>query len=131
MSTVIGESYAYPLECAHRRRIELEAVVTIGATGAIASSIQDDPGFTIARASTGVYIITYPAGADLLGGSIDFTIVSANAVPTVKSQYVTAFAPNSGTATIRTFLADGATAVDPATGDVIRFQIFLNARRDY
>ena len=128
MSTVIGESYPYPMECAHRRRIEVEAVIPLLASGAVGTPlILDDPGITITRTGAGTYNLTFPAGADL-GGFPDGQVAPSTGA--LRSVYFTAFAPNLGTATAVTMNGSG-TATDSAGGDTLRLQFYLNARKDF
>jgi hypothetical protein len=127
MATVIGETYPYPLESAHRRRIEFEMSFLVGAAGAVGTITSDDPGVTVAHGSAGVYNLTFPAGADA-NGQLDGSPVSA--AGTVTGFSINAFAPNLGTAQI-TCRASGGAATDPANGDRVMIQIFMNARREY
>lgn len=130
MSTSAGEVNQYPTRSGHRDRVELEHVIPIGAAGAVAASSgailasQDDPNMSAVHGAAGVYALTFPPAADG-GGQLDGTIVSP--AGTVRGFFTTAFLPNSGTASITCVNAAGA-ATDPANGDVIRVQYFLNGR---
>lgn len=126
MSNVAGEVQYYDLKAGHRDRIELEMRVAIGAAGAVVSPLQfqDDPAMTVTHGSTGVYALTFPPGADG-NGQLDVTVVSP--AGTVKGFWCTAFAPNSGTASIT--ISNGAgVATDPASGDVVMIALTLSMR---
>lgn len=129
MSTVAGEVQNYNSKAGHRDRIELEMQAAIGAAGAVVSPLtfQDDPGMTVAHGATGVYNLTFPASADLRG-SLDVALVSP--AGTVRGFWVTAFAPNSGTAQITVVNASGV-ATDPASGDAMIVQLFLSRLKDF
>jgi hypothetical protein len=126
MSTVVGETQNYAMKAAHRDRIELEMRIAIGAAGAVVSPLQfqDDPNMTVVHGSAGVYALTFPPGADA-NGQLDVTIVSP--AGTVKGFWCTAFAPNSGTASITCSNGAGV-ATDPANGDVIMVALTLSGR---
>lgn len=129
MSDHAGDIPAYQFRCAKRDRVELEMVATIGASGAVVSPLtsQDDPNMSVAHGATGIYNLTFPPAADA-GGTLDVTIVSP--AGTAKGFGTTAFAPNSGTATVVCNNGAG-TATDPANGDVLRFIFTLNMRKDF
>lgn len=129
MSDHAGDIPAYQFRCAHRDRVELECVATIGASGAVNAPLtsQDDPNMSVAHGATGVYNLTFPPAGDA-GGVLDVTVVSP--AGTVKGFGVTAFSPTAGTAQV--VLNNGAgTATDPASADVLRFTITLNMRKDF
>jgi len=126
MASVAGEVNDYTMYAGHRDRIEIELRAQIGSSGAVVSPLQfqDDPNMTVTHGSTGVYNITFPPGADG-NGQLDCTVVSP--AGTIKGFWCTAFAPNSGTASIT--LSNGAgTATDPASGDVIMIALTLSTR---
>lgn len=128
MATVIGDTYPYPLESAHRRRIEIEYAVTLNASGAVGALVSsDDPGVTLTRTGVGTYNVVFPAGADV-GGKIDAVVLPSTGA--LRGTYFTAFNATAGTATVVTLNAAGA-AADSAGGDVLRIQAFLNSRKDF
>lgn len=131
MALVAGETNNYNMKAAKRDRVELEARATItGGAGVVVTPLtaQDDPGMTIVRAgSAGLYNLTFPASADLLG-ALDALIISP--AGTVKGWYCTAFAPNLGTASIQFINAAGA-ATDPAAADSFVVQLTLSMRKDF
>jgi hypothetical protein len=126
MATVAGETLYYNFKAAHRDRVELEMRAQIGAAGSVLLPLQfqDDPNMSVALGATGVYALTFPPGADG-NGQLDVTVVSP--AGTVKGFWCTAFAPNSGTASITTSNGAGV-ATNPANGDVIMITITLSMR---
>ncbi len=125
MSNVAGEVQYYDFKAGHRDRIELEMRALIGGAGAVSSlQFQDDPNMSVTHGATGVYTLTFPPGADG-NGQLDVSVVSA--AGTVRGAWTSAFAPNSGTASITTVNAAG-TATDPANGDVIMITLTLSTR---
>lgn len=126
MSNCAGEVLNYNMKAGHRDRIELEMRIAIGAAGAVVSPLQfqDDAAMSAVHGSAGVYALTFPPGADG-NGQLDVTTVSP--AGTVKGYWVTAFAPNSGTASIT--ISNGAgVATDPANGDVVMVTLTLSMR---
>lgn len=117
-----GDGSDFPVTAKTANTCILRAVIDIGATGA--PTAQCDSGFTISRVSAGLYNITFPPIPDytktlpvLEGG------INASAATTVAGCVPVAFAPGSGTAQIRFFLATPGTGVDPANGDQVWVQI--------
>ena len=126
MAICAGETNHYGFRAAHRDRVELEMRIQIGAAGAVVSPLQfqDDPNMSATHGTAGVYALTFPPGADG-NGQLDVTVVSA--AGTIKGFWCTAFAPNSGTASITCSNGAG-TATDPANGDVIMVALTLSQR---
>lgn len=113
--TALADQNSFPQKAGRGMMTDWLSIVNVGASGApTPDTNKSDPGFTWARASAGVYNITFPPCPR---GVIKPLIVKT-ATPTVFTAHVTAFSDTAGTATIRYNNAAGA-ATDPANGDII------------
>lgn len=123
MSTHAAEIAGYIDRSARRDVITLEAVQTIGASGAVGALDSDDPGITVTKnASAGTYDITYPKAPK---GRLYPSVISV--AGTVVGYNVTAFDPTAGTAQVVTVNGAG-TATNPASGDKIQLMLRLEQR---
>lgn len=113
-----GDGSRFPVVAATATTCIFRAVIDIGATGA--PTAQCDNGFTISRVSAGLYNITFPPIPDYTK-TLPVLEAGVNQSPatTVAGCVPVAFAPASGTAQIRFFLATPGTGVDPANGDQV------------
>ena len=130
MTINAGDIGGYMLKAGNRDRLQLQARATIvGGTGIVVSPLTflDDPAITITRGgSAGLYLLTFPKGADAKG-SLDVALISP--ARTVKSFYLAALDLAAGTASIQTSNAAGA-ATDPAAADSFIVTLWLSTRRD-
>jgi hypothetical protein len=126
MSTIAGECINYNAKSGKRDRIRLEARVTIGAAGAIGSQETDDPGLVVSKnAGTGVYDLVFPKAPK---GSMGPPAIVSPA-GTVKSAWIVSFSATLGTAQVA-IGNGGGTATNPATSDVLVFELQLEMRSD-
>jgi hypothetical protein len=101
--------------------VTFREIVSIGASGAATytSGDSDDPGFTCAKNTTGIYDLTYPKGKRAW---IHVSLQSASL--TVVGCVTTARDANAGTATIKTLAGtNAAVATEPASGDKLMIEI--------
>lgn len=122
MTLIAGDIPDYDLRCAKRDRCLVEADQTIGAAGAVGTLLADDPGVTIAKnAGAGTYDLTYPKA---IRAQIMCNVVSA--ANTVNGWRIVAINAAAGTAQIA-FMAAGV-ITNPANGDVLQIQLWLDQR---
>lgn len=121
MARTLRDHQAYPVFGFDLNLTIVTNLCGIGAIGAVDSTnaLHDlARGVTVARTGAGVYDITYPACPK--ARVVPF--VQKSAAATVTEAICTAIAPSSGTATLR--FSKAGVATDPASGDVIGFNIF-------
>jgi len=111
MAETFGDKSNYPLQTLGQWRLLGQAEFTIGASGAVSSTIGDS-GFTLAKSDTGVYALVYPACPKV---RLFFSLYSP--LLTVTECTRTAESATAGTATITT--SKGGTAAEPASGDKV------------
>lgn len=103
-------------------RVVLLLDVAIGGSGAATYDRQDDPGLTCAKNTTGVYDVTFPKSrAARITGQVMSPLL------TVTKIAVTAIDASAGTATVKT-LDDAATATEPASGDKLWLEFWLDTQ---
>lgn len=104
---------AYPARTGRGDRKLCNAIITIGAAGAVSSIVADDPAFTAANAGAGLFSLTFPKCVRAY-----ITALLVSPASTVKQVYLTALNASAGTATLGTSSGAGA-ATNPASGDLI------------
>jgi hypothetical protein len=127
MTTIAGNIAAqYPVKGAPPKgdRLQLSLDVSIGASGAIGTLTADDPGITATKnGGTGDYTFGFPTAPKGRIGAI--YVVSA--AGTIKGLGVVSFDPTAGTLNMVTHNGGG-TATNPASGDVIHVELWLDTR---
>lgn len=115
MANAAGDMDKKPAYNGRGMRLHACCHVNIGAAGAptVDPLKCDDSGFTITRASAGLYNLVYPRCVDV---RIEVELVSP--LPTVFGYILTAKSATAGTAQFRINNAAGA-ATDPASGDTV------------
>lgn len=117
-----GDGSTYPMKSGTMDTISRRMVIDIGATGA--PTVFGDPGMGATRNTVGVYDITFPPIADYTKTlPILDAGINKSAATTVAGVAKLAFAPGSGTAQIRLYLATPGTGVEAASGDQIWIEI--------
>lgn len=125
MTAIAGDMPHWELRSAKRDRVVICSEQTIGAAGAVGTLVTDDPGVTVAKnASAGTYDIAFPKAHR---ASVYCSVVSP--AGTVKTVSVVALSASAGTAQLVTNNAAGA-ATNPATSDVLLFELLLDMRSD-
>lgn len=117
----IRDANVNPVRSTERELTMLTSSVAIGAAGAVDSTIAGyrvAPGVTVANTGTGTFSVAYPAAPN----ATICAFIELSAAATVTEAILTAKAPSSGTATLRTSKAG--TATNPASGDLIGLVIF-------
>lgn len=123
MATNAADSVVYAAKAATRDLYEYRLKFAVGATGAVGTTVVDDPQVTVTRTGVGTYNITYPAGQDVF---IDFQLLAADVSPTAASFMTTAESPTAGTAT---FVAVNGTAVaEIESGSTLKLTIKVSSR---
>lgn len=116
MSANLLDAPAYPVSGASRERWICSGTFTIGAAGAIDTSVVDDAQMAGDDFGSGVCNLTYPACTK---ARIQASLKSDG---TVQEIVITALTPTSGTAVVKTTKAGVAT--EPESGAVIMIRIF-------
>lgn len=128
MTAVAGNIGAqYPLKTAHggkAERLLMTCQVTIGAAGAIGTVTGDDSGCNVTKnAGTGDYTFSFPPAPAGKPGEVSILSPAG----TIKGYGMIGFDPTAGTLEIVTHNGAG-TATNPASGDVLYFEIWLDTR---
>lgn len=125
MTNVAGDTPHWSLRSAKRDRLVLCSEQTIGAAGAVGAPVTDDPGFTCAKnASAGTYDLTFPKAQ-----RANLQVMLVSPAGTVKTVWIAALSASAGTAQI-VCGNGGGTATNPASSDVILFELLLDMRAD-
>lgn len=104
-----------------RKLVVLQATMTIGAAGAVGATTVDDAAITFTKnGGTGDYAITYPKCA-----RCQVIVSFVSVANTVNNFNVKAKAPTSGT--VNVLALSGATATNPASGDVMEITFLCEA----
>lgn len=116
----IGDYGAYPPFFGSQNTRVWRCKVAIGASGA--ATADGDAGWTVVKANTGVYTVTFPICASNSRPILKCGI-ELSAALTVVDAVATAVSYTAGTATVKTLLNDA--AAQPADGD--KFWLELTA----
>lgn len=62
MSTVVGQTYQYPVRVPKKESVLMSLHFTVDTAGAIvvANTVTCDPGFTVTKSGTGAYAVVFP-----------------------------------------------------------------------
>ncbi len=115
-------SVPYQAGAVGQEQVLCAGTFTIGAAGAISSSVVDDPALTLgADSGTGIHALTYPL---CVSCKIKVQLVSASL--TVSEATVTAISATAGTATIK--LTKAGTGAQAASGNIIYVTVIGKVR---
>ena len=108
----------YPLACNNPERVLQSFRLPIGASGAPGTLQSGGAGWAFTRTGAGTYTFTFPKAVDAV-----FNIQIESNAGTVIDVTLSTISASAGTGGMVTRNAAGA-ATDPASGDVLHFQVF-------
>lgn len=107
--------------------VVLEGQITIGGTGAVATQAEARGGFSVARTGAGHYTVTFANKYKTLCFAAGW-VIPANALGTNEEFRPVAEDMTAGTVQFKNVDMTTPAAVDPASGDVVKFLfVFRNA----
>ncbi len=113
-----------PLNALTAETVVLDGQITIGASGAVATQADARSGFSVARSEAGTYVVTFAQRYAALAFAAA-EVVAADALGTNEVIRPTTDLVSNETVTFKNVDMTTPAAVDPASGDIIKFFFVL------